>query len=78
MQAVTESVRQKERVGRAQMGFDHYRLDHAEIGSRGYPLRSIPIEVLSFGLGCPAVNRFHRVRLRRGRNPKTSRKTDRQ
>ena len=51
MQAVTESVRQKERVGSAQMGFDHYRLDHAEIGSRRYPLRSIPIEMLSFGLG---------------------------
>lgn len=78
MQAVTESVRQKEWVGRAEMGFDHYRLDHAEIGSRHYPLRSIPIEVLSFGLDGPAVNRLHGVRLRGGRNPKTSRKTDRQ
>ena len=78
MQAVAKSVLWKEWLGSTLTGFDRCRFDNVEIGNWRYPLSSVPVEVLPFGFDRPAVNRFHGVRLRRGRNPEASRETNRQ
>jgi len=78
VQAVAKSVLWKEWLGSTLTGFDRCRFDNVEIGNWRYPLSSVPVEVLPFGFDRPAVNRFHGVRLRRGRNPEASRETNRQ
>jgi hypothetical protein len=64
VQAISENVLGKERIGSSQTGFDRARLDHAEISKWRDPSRRIPVKVLPCGFSRPAVNRFYDVRLR--------------
>ena len=61
-----------------QTGFDDDGPGDGEIGAWRQPLGSVSVQMLPLGCDRVAVNRLYGGNLRSGRNPKTSRKTDRQ